>query len=92
VTRGEGRWHRVAYWDTPDAQRKSILDVPALQLMGTPMDGTVRAPAAVDAVDLSRSVWPADVLPRPAPQTFAAMSVAGCWADFRVAYAGAASW
>jgi hypothetical protein len=59
----------VAYWDTPDEARKSLLDAPALLLSSTPMDGgAVRPPSAVAAVDLASIVWPPDVLPRPAPQ------------------------
>ena len=73
--------------------RRRLLEVAALPLVGTPLEGEVGPPAAVAAVDLW-GMWPTDTPNRPAPGTFLRLRLGpeGVFSDFALAAGGAGLW
>ncbi|KAL4437527.1 hypothetical protein ABPG77_003516 [Micractinium sp. CCAP 211/92] len=72
--------------------KKRLLEVAALPLAGTPLEGEVSPPSAVRGVDLAQQVWPQGAPSRPTAGVTLVMSPEGAYTDFHMAAGGASVW
>ncbi|QRV86082.1 JmjC domain, hydroxylase [Ceratobasidium sp. AG-Ba] len=84
-----GSW--AEYYNTPESQREKIRNVISLEVTGTPLAEQISPPRLVREIDWVEHVWPATKKGKgqfPKVQLYCLMSVARCWTDWHVDFAG----
>ncbi|CAE6433383.1 unnamed protein product [Rhizoctonia solani] len=83
-----GAW--AGYYNTPEPRDK-IRNVISLEVSGTPLAEKISPPRLVREIDWVEHVWPAGKKGKgqyPKVQLYCLMSVARCWTDWHVDFAG----
>ncbi|KAG8701282.1 JmjC domain-containing histone demethylation protein 1 [Ceratobasidium sp. 394] len=84
-----GSW--AEYYNTPEAQRDKIKNVISLEVTGTPLAEQITPPRLVREIDWVEHMWPTGKKGKgqfPKVQLYCLMSVARCWTDWHVDFAG----
>ncbi|KAF8610108.1 Clavaminate synthase-like protein [Ceratobasidium sp. AG-I] len=84
-----GSW--ADYYSTPESQRDKIRNVISLEVTGTPLAEQILPPRIVRDIDWVEQMWPAGKKVKgqfPKVQLYCLMSVARCWTDWHVDFAG----
>ncbi|CUA72263.1 PHD finger and JmjC domain protein, putative [Rhizoctonia solani] len=84
-----GSW--AEYYTTPEPNRDKIRNVISLEVSGTPLAEKISPPRLVREIDWVEHVWPAGKKGKgqyPKVQLYCLMSVARCWTDWHVDFAG----
>ncbi|KAG8959428.1 JmjC domain-containing histone demethylation protein 1 [Tulasnella sp. 419] len=83
------RW--TEYYKTPASERDKIRNVISLEVSGTPLGNQIAPPRLVKQIDWVEQVWPANKRGKgqyPKVQLYCLMSVAECWTDMHIDFAG----
>ncbi|QRW26972.1 JmjC domain, hydroxylase [Rhizoctonia solani] len=84
-----GSW--AEYYNTPEPKRDKIRNVISLEVSGTKLAEKICPPRLVREIDWVEHVWPAGKKGKgqyPKVQLYCLMSVAQCWTDWHVDFAG----
>ncbi|KAF8758455.1 hypothetical protein RHS01_03026 [Rhizoctonia solani] len=84
-----GSW--AEYYNTPGPKRDKIRNVISLEVSGTKLAEKICPPRLVREIDWVEHVWPAGKKGKgqyPKVQLYCLMSVAQCWTDWHVDFAG----
>ncbi|KAG8891971.1 JmjC domain-containing histone demethylation protein 1, partial [Tulasnella sp. 403] len=84
-----GRW--AEYYSTPEAERDKIRNVISLEVSGTPLADQISPPKLVKDIDWFLQYWPPTKRGKgqyPKVQLYCLMSVAKCWTDMHIDFAG----
>ncbi|KAG9089737.1 JmjC domain-containing histone demethylation protein 1, partial [Ceratobasidium sp. 392] len=84
-----GSWAK--YYNTPEAEREKIRNVISLEVTSTPLAEQITPPRIVREIDWVEHMWPAGKKGKgqfPKVQLYCLMSVAQCWTDWHVDFAG----
>ncbi|KAJ1310399.1 hypothetical protein OPQ81_007137 [Rhizoctonia solani] len=84
-----GSW--AEYYNTPEPSRDKIRNVISLEVSSTPLAEKISPPRIVHEIDWVEHVWPAGKKGKgqyPKVQLYCLMSVARCWTDWHIDFAG----